>query len=95
MSGLPKSGQGSATCENTPWHIGVSPASAAEGGSQVQPEAVGQPWLWTLVFGQHEARTPTHSYAATREAAMAAFAKVGGGNEGISAFGHPGNAADR
>jgi hypothetical protein len=75
MSGLPKSGQGSATCENTPWHIGVSPASAAEGGSQVQPEAVGQPWLWTLVFGQHEARTSTHSYAATREAAMAAFAK--------------------
>jgi hypothetical protein len=26
-------------------------------------------------FGQHEDRTPTHSYAATREATMAAFAK--------------------
>jgi hypothetical protein len=26
-------------------------------------------------FGQHEDRTPTHGYAATREAAMAAFAK--------------------
>jgi hypothetical protein len=36
---------------------------------------VGQPWLWTLAFGYHEDRTPTHGYAATREAAMAAFAK--------------------
>jgi len=38
--------------------------------------------MWTLAFGHHEDRTPTHGYAATREAAMAAFAKrVGGGNE--------------
>jgi len=29
----------------------------------------------TLLFGYHEDRTPTHGYAATREAAMAAFAK--------------------
>jgi hypothetical protein len=29
--------------------------------------------LWKLAFGQHEDRTPTHSYAATREAAIAAF----------------------
>jgi hypothetical protein len=36
---------------------------------------VGTPWLWTLAFGQHEDRTPTHGYEATREAAMAAFAK--------------------
>ena len=36
---------------------------------------VGQPWLWTLAFGQHEDRTPTHGYEPTREAAMAAFAK--------------------
>jgi hypothetical protein len=35
----------------------------------------GSPWLWTLAFGQHEDRTPTHGYAPTREAAMAAFAK--------------------
>jgi hypothetical protein len=34
----------------------------------------GQPWMWTLVL-YHEGRTPTHGYAATREAAMAAFAK--------------------
>jgi hypothetical protein len=27
-------------------------------------------WLWTLAFGH---RGPTHGYAATREAAMAAF----------------------
>jgi hypothetical protein len=36
---------------------------------------VGTPWMWTLAFGQHEDRTPTHGYEATREAAMAAFAK--------------------
>ena len=36
---------------------------------------VGEPWLWTLAFGQHEDRWPTHGYAPTREAAMAAFAK--------------------
>ena len=36
---------------------------------------VGTPWMWTLAFGYHEDRTPTHGYAATREAAMAAFAK--------------------
>jgi hypothetical protein len=31
-------------------------------------------WLWTLAYGQHEDRTPTHGYEPTREAAMAAFA---------------------
>jgi hypothetical protein len=36
---------------------------------------VGSPWLWTLAYGQHEERTPTHGYEATREAAMASFAK--------------------
>jgi hypothetical protein len=36
---------------------------------------VGQSWMWTLAFGQHGDRTPTHGYEATREAAMAAFAK--------------------
>jgi hypothetical protein len=36
---------------------------------------VDAPWLWTLAFGYHEDRTPTHGYTATREAAMAAFAK--------------------
>jgi hypothetical protein len=39
---------------------------------------VGSPWMWTLAFGQHEDRTPTHGYAETREAAMAAFAKSWG-----------------
>jgi len=29
--------------------------------------------MWTLAFGHHEDRKPTHGYAATREAAMAAF----------------------
>jgi hypothetical protein len=35
----------------------------------------GTPWLWTLAYGQHKDRTLTHGYEATREAAMAAFAK--------------------
>jgi len=36
---------------------------------------VGMSWMWTLAFGHHEDRTPTHRYEPTREAAMAAFAK--------------------
>jgi hypothetical protein len=36
---------------------------------------VGSPWMWTLTFGYHEDRTPTHGYEPTRDAAMAAFAK--------------------
>ena len=32
-------------------------------------------WLWTLAYSFREDRTPTHGYEATREAAMAAFAK--------------------
>jgi hypothetical protein len=35
----------------------------------------GTPWLWTLAYGFHEDRTPTHGYAETREATMEAFAK--------------------
>jgi hypothetical protein len=31
---------------------------------------VGMSWMWTLAFGYHEDRTPTHGYAATREAEM-------------------------
>jgi hypothetical protein len=31
--------------------------------------------MWTLAFGHHEDRMPTHGYEAAREAAMAAFAK--------------------
>jgi hypothetical protein len=36
---------------------------------------VGMSWIWTLMFGYHEDRTPTHDYEPTREDAMAAFAK--------------------
>ncbi len=42
---------------------------------QTAAAPVGQPWMWTLAFGHHEDRTPTHGYAETREAAMEAFAK--------------------
>jgi hypothetical protein len=31
---------------------------------------VGPTWMWTLAFGHHEDRTPTHGYEPTREAAM-------------------------
>ena len=37
---------------------------------------VGTPWMWTLAYGFHEDHTPRHGYEATREAAMAAFAKT-------------------
>jgi|SRR5262249_10625991 len=37
--------------------------------------SAGQPWMWMLSFGYHGDRTPTHGYVATREDAMAAFAK--------------------
>jgi hypothetical protein len=40
---------------------------------KVHAAPVGTPWMWTLAFGHHEDRTPTHGYEATREAAMAAF----------------------
>jgi hypothetical protein len=42
---------------------------------KVHAAPVGTLWIWTLAFGHHEDRTPAHGYAATREAAMAAFAK--------------------
>jgi len=35
----------------------------------------GMPWLWALAFGHYDGRHPTRGYAATREDAMAAFAK--------------------
>jgi hypothetical protein len=35
----------------------------------------GSPWMWTLAFGHHEDRWPTHGYEPTRETAMAAFRK--------------------
>ena len=37
--------------------------------------SVARPWMWTLIFPRHAGRSPTHGYEATREAAMAAFAK--------------------
>ena len=42
---------------------------------KVHAAPVGTPWMWTLAFGQHEDRGPTHGYEATREAAMSTFAK--------------------
>ena len=42
---------------------------------KVHAAPIGSPWMWTLAFGHHEDRMPTHGYEPTREAAMAAFAK--------------------
>jgi hypothetical protein len=36
---------------------------------------VGSPWMWAFILPHQEGRRPTHGYAATREGAMAAFAK--------------------
>jgi hypothetical protein len=48
---------------------------------QANAAPVGASWMWTLAFGHHEDRTPTHGYEATREAAMAALRRAGGENE--------------
>jgi hypothetical protein len=42
---------------------------------QAHAAPVGSPWMWTLAFDFRGDRTPSHGCAATREAAMAAFAK--------------------
>jgi hypothetical protein len=42
---------------------------------KVNAAPVGSPWMWTLAFGYHRERAANHGYAATREAAMVAFAK--------------------
>jgi len=49
-------------------HEGAAPESGAVAQNRAQARGNGQ-----LAFGHHEDRTPTHGYAATREAAMAAF----------------------
>jgi hypothetical protein len=42
---------------------------------------VGSPWMWTLAFGQHEDRSPTHGYAATRTPPWLRSLRAGGANE--------------
>ena len=49
---------------------------------QVHAPPVGMPWMWTLAFGHHEDRPPTHGYEPTREAAMRRSRRVGGGSSG-------------
>ena len=36
---------------------------------------VGTPWMWSFILPHQQGRSPTHGYAESREAAMAAFAK--------------------
>jgi hypothetical protein len=42
---------------------------------KVHAVPVGTPWKWTLLYGYHEDRVPTHGYEPTRESAILAFAK--------------------
>ena len=39
--------------------------------------------MWTLAFGHHEDRTPTHGYAASRESAMVCVRQAGGANDHV------------
>jgi hypothetical protein len=39
--------------------------------------------MWTLAFGHHEDRTPTHGYEPTREEAMAAMLLAQEAAEGL------------
>src|SRR5215510_3334152 len=55
-------------------------AASALGIGRATAAPVGQPWLWTLAYGQHEDRTPIYGYEPTREAAMAASPKAGDGS---------------
>jgi hypothetical protein len=54
-------------CEKLAAGIGTFSAGSVRSGR----------WTWTLAYGHHEDRTPTHGYAATRESAMRAFAFTG------------------
>lgn len=47
--------------------VGRIMKSAASGAAEA--------WFWSLAYGYHKDRSPTHGYAATRVAAMADFAK--------------------
>jgi hypothetical protein len=47
---------------------------------KVHAAPAGSPWMWTLAFGHHEDRWPTHGYEPTREAAMTASPRAGGAN---------------
>jgi hypothetical protein len=54
---------------------------------KVHAAPAGSPWMWTLAFGHHEDRWPTHGYEPTRQAAMAAFAESGRREQSRAAIG--------
>ena len=51
------------------------PGGEARGSPRIMKAKPPRRILAVDEYGQHEDRTPTHGYEATREAAMAAFAK--------------------
>jgi hypothetical protein len=48
---------------------------SSSGALKAATSPVGTPWMWTLAYGHHEDRTPTHGYEATRQAATHSFAR--------------------
>ena len=56
---------------------------------KVHAAPVGTPWMWTLAFGQHEDRTPTHGYAATRRLQWQRSLRAGGDSDPASLFRWP------
>jgi hypothetical protein len=47
---------------------------------------VGTPWLWTLAFGQHEDRMPTHGYEPSARLLWRDSPRAGGGNKHLGMF---------
>ena len=46
-------------------------------------------WVWTVSYGYHEGRTPTHGYAESREAAMRHSRRVATENEADASQAYP------
>jgi hypothetical protein len=69
----PQADRAAGQCETAAWSSSYATAGAAGATGRALDERSLR--MWTLAFGHHEDRTPTHGYEPTREAAMAAFAK--------------------
>ena len=50
---------------------------------KVHAAPVGSPRMWTLAFGHHEDRTPTHGYAASARPRWRRSPRAGGGSKSV------------
>jgi len=68
-----------------------------EGGTVVGRPAApeGRRWMWTLAYGYHKDRTPTHGYEPMREAAMARSPRGGDGNRPALPLARPAGGSNR